>query len=111
MEPIYESSGDLYKGLPGDVLEDLRRETGRRKSRGAQSRKKRRPTRRELDSIVARAVNYYLPDHPLEFTEVVRNLLREEGYDDSAITDKRIWESYERMVRKGWISDRLGVVE
>ncbi|MEB3859579.1 MAG: hypothetical protein LRS43_00045 [Desulfurococcales archaeon] len=105
-----ESGGSgLFEGVPRDVIEDLEAGSPRGREKRRRSQPGRRPTRKELDLLVVKAINYHLPEHPSRFVQVVRELLREEGYDENTVTDKRIWESYERVVRKKWARDHLGV--
>lgn len=101
-------TGDpLLETLPEDVLREVleaepRRAPGRR-------RRKRYPTSRELAEVVVRAVALFY-GHPDEFPDFVYKLLREDGFDTEYVTIKRIWRTYEALVRRGVVGDRLGVL-
>ena len=49
--------------------------------------------------------------HPNDFPSLVLKILEDRGYDVRHVTVKRIWRTYEMLVRKGVISDVLHVVK
>ena len=49
--------------------------------------------------------------NPLDFPELVRRVLEEEGFYVGLVSDRRIWNLYVTMVRKGMIYDYLNVVK
>ncbi len=99
--------------VPEDVLRDiaeyeekyLSRDRGKRK----RFQKARIPTRRDLREAVRRAI--LVAAGPEEFPETVIELLKEEGFSVKYTTVRRIWSTYEELVRKAIIPDRFGVVE
>ena len=96
--------------IPEDALGDvLEFEKGLRESRARARRRRRLPTRRALAEAVAEAASLFY-GHPDEFPDLVYRLLEEKGYDTGKITVKRIWSTYEELVRRRVIGDRLGVV-
>jgi hypothetical protein len=67
------------------------------------------PTGKQLAEAVARAAVLFY-GHPDDFPDFVFELLESEGFDTSRVTVKRVWRTYEELVRRKIIGDRLGVV-
>ncbi|MEB3846725.1 MAG: hypothetical protein GSR74_01965 [Desulfurococcales archaeon] len=102
----------MSEEIPEDVLEELleiskeiEEEIGRRPRRRAKY-----PSAREIAQAVAEAAKMFRGADPQEFPDLVRKLLEDEGYDTRHVTDRRIWRTYETLVRRGVIRDTLGVV-
>lgn len=91
--------------VPEDVLREVMKEIERKERKRIN---KRRPTRKDLMRIIMKALTYDVG--PQDFVDLVYELLEEEGYETKFTTVKRIWATYEQMVRKGFIVDYLGVV-
>lgn len=102
------SSKDYANYLPQDVLEEVL-EAERELLERKQKRKKPYPSSRDVVEAVVEAVRTFT-GHPDEFPDYVIELLRSKGFDTRHVTVKRIWSTYEKLVRKGVIGDRLGVV-
>lgn len=100
---------DYSDFLPPDVLEEVMQAENEIK----QQRKRKHkpyPTSRELVNTIIDAVATF-EGHPNDFPDYVYKLLEQKGYSTKFVTVKRIWATYEKLVRKRVISDRLGVVE
>ncbi len=98
--------------IPEDVLEDLMevaREIEREASRAPRGRR-RLPSSRDLAEVVAEAALAARGVPPEEFPSIVLSLLEERGFDVRFVNVKRIWRTYESLVRRGVIPDTLGVV-
>jgi len=93
--------------IPDDVLEEVLEE----ERRLFKNRRKKLPypSSREVAEAVIEAVRSF-SGHPDDFPGYVLEILREKGYETRHVTIKRIWRMYETLVRKGVISDRLGVL-
>ena len=102
------SSEDYADYLPEDVLEEVL-EAERELLERRWKRKKPYPSSRDVVEAVVEAVRTFT-GHPDEFPDYVIELLRSKGFDTRHVTVKRIWSTYEKLVRKGVIGDRLGVV-
>ncbi len=103
------SSGRDYSDyLPEDALRDVldaeREERERRRRRRLPY-----PTSRDIVEAVVEASRLFA-GHPDEFPEFVLEILRRRGFYVGFVTVKRIWRVYEELVRRGVISDTLGVV-
>lgn len=72
-------------------------------------RKKPYPSNKDLVVAIVEAVKLF-HGHPDEFVDYVLEILENRGFDVRHVTVKRIWRLYEMLVRKGVISDKLGVV-
>ncbi|MCE4600665.1 MAG: hypothetical protein F7C38_03785 [Desulfurococcales archaeon] len=98
--------------IPEDVLEDLIESISEIKGEasGRSKRKQKLPSTRDLAQIVAEAALSARGINPDEFPDIVRRLLEENGFTTRYVTDKRIWRTYELLVRRGVIPDTLGVV-
>ncbi len=94
--------------VPEDVLEEVLKEIEKeRKKRRKLNRK--RPTRKDLMRVIQKALTYDVG--PQDFVDLVYELLEKEGFETKFTTVKRIWRTYEEMVRKGFILDYLDVVK
>jgi len=98
--------------IPEDVLEDLREiaEEIEAEARGRRRGKRKLPSTRDIAQAVAEAAMMARGLPPEEFPNVVLQLLEEQGFDTRYVTVKRIWRTYESLVRRGVIPDTLGVV-
>lgn len=95
--------------VPEDVLKEVleaEREILPRRRR----RMKPYPSSRDLVEAVVEAVRSF-SGHPDGFPEYVLRILEEKGFETRHVTIKRIWRTYEALVRRGVIGDRLGVLE
>ncbi len=106
-----EKPSDLEE-IPEDVLEDLEEVAKEiaEETRSHVKKKAKLPSSRDLAEIVAEAALQARGIPPEEFPEIVRKLLEERGFNTRFVTDKRIWRTYETLVRKRIIPDTLGVV-
>jgi len=95
--------------IPEDVLREVEEaeESLKRKRRG---RRGARPARSDIMRAVAEVASGYLI-RPEDFPDLVRERLEREGFDTSHLSDKRVWATYEEMVRRGKLRDYLDVVE
>ncbi len=92
--------------VPEDVLEEVLKEIEPKKK---VKPNRKRPTRKDLMRIIRKALSFDVG--PQDFVDLVYELLEEEGFETKFTTVKRIWYTYEYMVRKGFISDVLDVVK
>ncbi len=95
--------------IPEEVLREVEEAEGRRE-RQRRGRRGRRPARSDIMRAVAEVVSGPLI-RPEDFPDLVRERLKREGFDTTQLSDKRIWATYEEMVKKGRLRDYLGVVE
>ena len=98
--------------IPEDVLEELReaeeeieREAGRAK------RKRRYPSARDIAEAVREVALMARGSDPSEFPQLVIEYLERQGFYTGLVNERRIWRTYETLVRRGVIPDTLGVVE
>jgi predicted PolB exonuclease-like 3'-5' exonuclease len=92
--------------VPEDVLEEVLREIEKKERRKLN---KKRPTRKDLMRVIKKALAYDV--RAQDFVDLVYELLEQEGFETKFTTVKRIWATYEEMVRKGFILDYLDVVK
>lgn len=98
--------------IPEDVLEDLM-EISREieaEARGRRRGKRKLPSSRDIAQAVAQAALQARGIPPEEFPDIVIKLLEEQGFDTRYVNERRIWRTYESLVRRGVIPDTLGVV-
>ena len=98
---------DYDKYIPEDLLKEIQeaeRKDNHRKS------KARYPSSRDIVNAVIEAAHMGRSMHPNDFPELVITLLQSRGFDTRHVTEKRIWRTYENLVRRGVISDSLGVL-
>ncbi len=93
--------------IPRDALEEVLREEEKLKQK--HKRKHPYPSSRDVVTAVIESVRGF-SGHPDEFPDYVIQVLRDKGFDTRHVTIKRIWRTYELLVRKRIIADRLGVV-
>ncbi len=85
-----------------EILEEERRTTIKKKSPY--------PSSRDIVKAVIEASKMARGIHPDEFPELVIRILEDQGFDTRHVTVKRIWSTYESLVRRGVIRDILGVI-
>ncbi len=103
-----EEYGDYSDYIPEDVLKDI--EEAEKELRTRQGyRKKPYPSSRDIVEAVIEAIRRF-EGHPDEFPDFVIEILKSKGFETRHVTVKRIWRTYETLVRRGVIGDRLGVV-
>jgi hypothetical protein len=100
--------------IPEDVIEELKEAQKEIEAeiKSFTRRKKhfRYPTSRDIAEAVREAALSLSFIDPDEFPDLVREILKSKGYYTGLVTDKRIWRTYENLVRRGVIPDVLGVV-
>ncbi len=94
--------------VPEDVLKEVLEEEKRLRSK-KRNVNRRRPTRKDLMEAISKAVSEVTKPHDLP--DRVYELLEERGFTTRFTSVKRIWETYEYMVRKGFLLDVLGVMK
>lgn len=99
---------DYSEYIPEEALKEIREYEEEVKSR----RRVRRnyPTSRDIVETVKEVALTIRGIHPHDFPEIVLQALKDKGFDTSYVTIKRIWRTYEKLVREGVIPDTLGVV-
>ncbi|MEB3816634.1 MAG: hypothetical protein LRS46_01645 [Desulfurococcales archaeon] len=110
-----EKNSDLkeFEDIPKDVIEELKeaeREIEKELQRGMRGRKRNYPTARDLAEAVREAALRASGISPDEFPSIVLEILESKGFYTGLITEKRIWRTYETLVRRGVMPDTLGVV-
>ncbi len=102
--------GDPLLYAPEDVVREVVEEERRL---GLLGRKRRRrlpyPHNSDIADAVVEALRGYI-GHPADFPDAVYHVLKSRGFYTGFVTVKRIWRTYERLVKKGVIRDVLGVV-
>lgn len=111
--PVCGGDEDWWKDVPEDVIEELReieaeleaeiREKGRK-------RKRRYPSSRDIAEAVREAALQARGIDPQEFPQLVLEILESRGFYTGLVSEKRIWRTYETLVRRRIIPDTLGVV-
>jgi len=92
--------------VPEDVLEEILEE----ERRITKKKKSPYPSSRDIVEAVIEAARMARGIHPDEFPELVIKILEDRGFDTRHVTVKRIWGTYESLVRRGVIRDTLGVI-
>jgi hypothetical protein len=92
--------------IPDDVLEEILEEE--EKPAGGRGKAKYPSARDIVEAVKTVALTYRLD--PDSFPETVIKYLEEQGFDARHVTVKRIWRTYEKLVRTGQMRDALGVV-
>lgn len=92
--------------IPEDVLEEVLKEERKIKRK----KKLPYPSSHDIVDAVIEATKMARAIHPHEFPELVIKILRDKGFDTRHVTVKRIWSSYESLVKRGVIQDLLGVI-
>ncbi len=105
-------TGPSWDYVPEDALLEIIEEERRLYPEmfGVKRRKKPYPSGRDLADAIREALRRAMGIHPDEFPDLVLEVLEERGFEVRHVTIQRIWRMYETMVRKGVISDQLGVV-
>jgi hypothetical protein len=105
------SDEDIWRDIPEDVIEDLREaveaEKGVREGRRA---RRKYPSARDIAEAVREAALQARGLSPQDFPDLVIEILESKGFYTGLVNEKRIWRTYETLVRKGVIPDTLGVV-
>ena len=104
---MVEEEIDYSEIVPEDVLEEI--EEYEEKPDKRKTRKK-YPSTRNIVEAVKEAALRARGIHPDEFPDLVYQILGEQGFDTRYVTMKRIWRTYEKLVRTGVIPDTLHVV-
>ncbi len=99
---------DIANYIPEDVLEEILEYE--EQHRGRKKKHKPYPSSRDIVEAVEEAALKARGIHPDNFPELVLEILREKGFDTSHVNIKRIWRTYEKLVREHVIPDTLGVV-
>ncbi len=99
-------SEDWSNYIPEDVLREIEKEERKERKR----EKVLLPTSRDIVNAVIAASKRAKAIHPDEFPWLVIQILKSKGFNTKYVTVKRIWRTYESLVRKGIISDTLHVV-
>ncbi|NPA04771.1 MAG: hypothetical protein GXO09_01570 [Crenarchaeota archaeon] len=103
-DPLLEAPDDVIE----EVLEEERRagllQHGRRRGRRLPY-----PHGSDIARAVREAAAMYI-GHPDGFPDLVYELLKARGFYTGFVTVKRIWRTYERLVKKGVMRDVLGVI-
>lgn len=103
-----ENSIDYARYVPEDVLKEIIEYE--EKSRVKHSRKKRAyPSSRDIVEAVIEASSQACSIHPDEFPDMVFRILEEKGFSTRYVTVKRIWRTYEMLVKRGVLRDVLNV--
>ena len=92
--------------IPEDILEEVLEE----ERRLLKKKKSPYPSSRDIVEAVIEAAKMARGIHPHEFPDIVLKILEDQGFDIRHVTVKRIWNTYENLVRRGVIRDVLGVV-
>jgi len=105
---------EFWKDVPEDVLEELREieEEIEAEIKGRGGRRKRRyPSSRDIAEAVREAALQARGMDPQDFPQLVREILEAKGFYTGLVNDRRIWRTYETLVRRRVIPDTLGVVD
>ncbi|MCE4615115.1 MAG: hypothetical protein F7B60_06280 [Desulfurococcales archaeon] len=99
------SEEDIY-----DVPEDLIEEVVEEEEKPRQEHRRRQyPSQKDIMEAVKTIALTYNVD-PILFPEEVLRYLEEKGFNVKHVNFKRIWRTYEKLVRNGQMRDVLGVV-
>ena len=104
-----EEDFDYSLFIPEDVLEDVLMAERESASKGKKSKEK-YPSSRDIVDAIVKAVSYAHGIHPDNFPDLVYSILEDQGFSTKFVTVKRIWRTYENLVRRGVIGDILGVI-
>lgn len=94
--------------IPEDVLKEVLEEEER--IRNKHRRKSNYPSSRDIVEAIIEATKIAHGVHPDEFPDIVLDILKDKGFDVRFVTIRRIWSTYENLVRRGVIRDVLGVL-
>jgi len=104
-----EENFDYSRFIPEDVLKDVLEAERKKTSRGKKDKEK-YPSSRDIVDAVVKAVSHAHGIHPDNFPDLVYSILEDQGFSTKFVTVKRIWRTYENLVRRGVIRDILGVI-
>ncbi len=93
--------------IPEEALKEI--EEADKRQKRARPRRGRRPARSDIMRAVAEVASGPLI-RPEEFPYLVRERLEQQGFNTSRLSDKRVWATYEEMVRRGKLKDYLRVL-
>jgi len=93
--------------IPEEVLKEI--EEADKRQKRTRPRRGRRPARSDIMRAVAEVASGPLI-RPEEFPDLVRERLEQQGFNTSHLSDKRVWATYEEMVRRGKLRDYLRVL-
>ncbi len=99
------SEEDFYN-VPEDVVNEVIEEEEKPRQR---VKKPRYPTQSEIVEAVKIVALTYKVD-PAVFPDSVLSYLEDQGFNVRHVNVKRIWRTYEKLVRTGQIRDVLGVL-
>ncbi len=94
--------------IPDDVLKEVE-EAEESMKRQRRRRRGMRPARSDIMRAVAEVASGPLI-RPEDFPDLVRERLKREGFDVTHLSDKRVWATYEDMVKRGKLRDYLRVI-
>ncbi len=94
--------------VPEELVKEVLEEEERLRRRERKINR-RRPTRKDLMQAIAKALSEVSRPHDLP--DRVYEILEERGFNTKFTSVKRIWETYEYMVKKGFLLDVLGVMK
>ena len=98
---------DIADYVPEDILREVI--SAERELKQKRKKYKPYPSSRDVVEAVIEAVRMF-SGHPDEYPDYVLEILEARGFDVRHVTVKRIWRTYEILVRKGVIGDSLGVL-
>ena len=98
---------DWSEYIPEDVLKEIVAEEKKHVKKG----KVKYPSSKDVVEAVIEATKMARTIHPNDFPSLALKILEDRGYNVKHVTVKRIWRTYEMLVRKGVISDVLHVVK
>jgi len=94
--------------IPEDVLKEVLEEEER--VRNKHRKKSNYPSSRDVVKAIIEATKIAHGVHPDEFPDIVLDILKNKRFDVRFVTIRRIWSTYESLVRRGVIRDVLGVL-
>ncbi len=75
-----------------------------------QRRKEKLPSTRDIAEAVVEAASRARGVSPEDFPDLVYSILEEKGFSTRYVNERRIWSTYESLVRRAVIRDVLGVL-
>ena len=91
-----------------EEIEEIEEELGLKPVR--QRRQKRYPSNKDVAEAIIEVASTYGFAGPQDFPTAVRGNLEVKGFYTGLVNDKRIWRTYETLVRNGRMRDYLGVL-
>ncbi len=96
--------------VPEDIIREIKEYEENYNLRSVKRvKKKPYPSARDIVQTVMEAIESFY-GHPDEFPDYVLRLLETKGFCTRHVTVKRIWRTYETLVKRGIIRDKLNVV-